>query len=350
MVKRRGSVMIKNQKGFTLLELVIGMVMLSMFLSILYVATSGLTDDISRQRNEVYPSELAHMLKDHYLLNTYEVDANTGANYISSGSNLPNRGLTSTEIGSLTNMVRTSAISYQNMNFRDGYSQPMLILISNQLEKNYEGVMIPYRVFAIASSNNVDVIGSHTFFDTTMDINTGVVNIAENESVVVINTFQEQLEKFLASKEKVNRLSKAYSHYYWSRHNLGIGDISVDYFASGGSSWDTQAGTKVSRSCVSGGPDVVNGFNTPGVPASNVNFANALGLSADFEISDWGQPMYIMNCGSIGNVLSGGTAITITPRNPESPDTARRIQPYNAVIGFTMPNGESYFQVISSRT
>ena len=56
--------MIKNQKGFTLLELVIGMVMLSMFLSVLYVATSGLTDDISRQRNEVYPSELAHMLKE----------------------------------------------------------------------------------------------------------------------------------------------------------------------------------------------------------------------------------------------------------------------------------------------
>lgn len=339
--------MIKNQKGFTLLELVIGMVMLSMFLSVLYVATSGLTDDISRQRNEVYPSELAHMIKDHYLLNTYEVDTNAGSNYVATDINIQNRSLSTNVADSLANMVDT--VPYSNMTFRDGYNQPMLILVSELLERNYEGVMIPYRVFSIVSTANEDVMGLNTF-DTTMDVTTGQVEADPEETVITINTFQEQLEKFEASKEKVERISRAYSHYYWSRHNLGMGDISVDYFASGGGSWDTQAGTKVARSCVSGGPENINGFNTPGVPASNVNFANALGLSADFEISDWGQPMYIMNCGSIGNVLSGGNTITITPRNPDSPDAARRIQPYNAVIGFTMPNGESYFQVISSRT
>ena len=336
-----------KQKGFTLLELVIGMMMLSTFLSVLYVATSGLTDDISRQRNEVYPSELAHMIKDHYLLNTYEVDLNPGSNYISEGVNIPNRSLSTNVVGSLTNMVNT--VPYSNMTFRDGYNQPMLILVSELLERNYEGVMIPYRVFSIVSTANEDVMGLNTF-DTIMNVSTGQVEADPEETVITINTFQEQLKKFEASKEKVERISRAYSHYYWSRHNLGIGDISKDYFASGGGYWDTQVGTKVTRSCVSGSPGNVNGFSTPGVPASNVNFANALGLSADFEITDWGQPIYIMNCGSIGNVLSGGSTITITPRNPDSPDVARRIQPFNAVIGFTMPNGESYFQVISSRT
>lgn len=345
--KRRGSIVIKNQKGFTLLELTIGMVMLSMFLSVLYVATSGLTDDISRQRNEVYPSELAHMIKDHYLLNTYEVDLNPGSDYVATDINIPNRSLSTNVIESLTNMVDT--VPYSNMTFRDGYNQPMLILVSELLEKNYEGVMIPYRVFSVVSTANEDVMGLETF-GTTMDVTTGQVDIDTDETVITINTFQEQLAKFEASKEKVERISRAYSHYYWSRHNLQMGDISRDYFASGGGSWDNQVGTKVARSCVSGEPDTINGFNTPGVPATNVNFANALGLSADFEISDWGQPIYIMNCGSIGNVLSGGSTLSITPRNPDSPDAGRRIQPFNAVIGFTMPNGESYFQVISSRT
>jgi len=339
--------MIKNQKGFTLLELTIGMVMLSMFLSVLYMATSGLADDISRQRNEVYPSELAHMIKDHYLLNTYEVDLNPGSDYVATDINIPNRSLSTNVVGSLTNMVDT--VPYSNMTFRDGYNQPMLILVSELLEKNYEGVMIPYRVFSIVSTANEDVMGLGTF-GTTMDVTTGQVDVDTDETVITINTFQEQLAKFEASKEKVERISRAYSHYYWSRHNLQMGDISRDYFASGGGSWDNQVGTKVARSCVSGGPDTINGFNTPGVPAANVNFANALGLSADFEISDWGQPIYIMNCGSIGNVLSGGSTLTITPRNPGSPNAGRRIQPFNAVIGFTMPNGESYFQVISSRT
>jgi Tfp pilus assembly protein PilE len=345
--RKRGDTMIKNQKGATLLELIIAMVMLSMFLSVLYVATSGLTDDISRQRNEVFPSELAHMIKEHYLLNTYEVDTNPNSTYVTTGTNIPSGSLSTNIVPSLTNMVDT--VTYSNMTFRDGYNQPMLILVSELLEKNYEGVMIPYRVFSVVSTANEDVMGAGTF-GTTMDVTTGQVDVDPEETAVTINTFQEQLSKFEASKEKVERISRAYSHYYWSRHNLGMGDISKDYFASGGASWDQQAGSKVSRSCVSGGPDNINGYNTPGVRASNVNFANALGLSADFEVNDWGRPMYIMNCGSIGNVLSGGSTLTITPRNPDSPNAGRRIQPFNAVIGFTMPNGESYFQVISSRT
>lgn len=341
--------MINNQKGFTLLELIIGMVFLSSFLSVLYVATSGVTDNISRQKNEVFPSELVNMIKDHYLFNTYEIDTSPQNTYVSGEANIPNGSLTTTNNikESLTNMIDT--VHYSNMTFRDGYNQPMMILVSELLEKNYEGVMIPYRVFSVVSTNNIDVMGPETF-NTTMDVTTGEVDIDPNETVVTIDTFKEQLERFKSSKEKVERMSRAYSHYYWSRYNLESGDIAKDYFASGGTYWDNLGGQKVSKSCESGTPDNVNGYNTPGVDVSNVNFVNALGLSNDFENNEWGEPIYLMNCGTINNVLSGGETLTIEPRNPDASSSNKRIQPFNAVIGFTMPNGESYFQVISSRT
>lgn len=338
-----------KQKGFTLVELVISMFMLSAFLSIIYTATSGISDNITRERNETFPKEMVNMFKEHYILNTYEVDSNSGSSYLAENISIENNSLSTNVSESLNEMIDT--VSYSNATFRDGYNQPMLIMVSELLTQEYEGVLIPYRVFSIVSTAGIDVMEKSTF-KSTMDVSTGIVNAHPEESVVTVNTFQEQLEKFKRTKDKVRKIAKSYSLYYWSRHNLGIGDISVDYFASSNSGrWDRDSLNKtVKKTCDSGSPDVVNSHNTPGVDVSYINFTNALGLSDDFAKTDWGEPIYITNCGVINNVLSGGEIKSIRPRNPEQTGVNRNIQPFNAVIGFTLPNGESYYESISSRT
>lgn len=333
-----------REGGFTLIELLVALVLMSGFLYYIYMANAGVSDNISRQRNEVFPEEMVNMIKDHYVLNNYEVDSITTSEYIVGSINIPNRSLSTNVADSLSDMIET--VPFTNLAFRDGYNQPMLILVSNRLEQDYEGTLIPYRVFAVVSTGGIDVIDPNNF-NTDMDVTTGRVTEDPEETVVIINTFQEQLSNFKESQDKVRRMSKAYAHYYWARHNIQIGDISRNYFAGGGAGWDNVAGNKVSRTCATGTIDNIGGNNTPGIRVNQSNFIGALGLSSEFERNAWGGHIYIMNCGTINNVRRGGSIETLAPRNPDN--ATRSTQPFNAIIGFTMSNGESYFEIVSSR-
>lgn len=333
-----------KEKGFTLIELVVVLALLSTFIGVLYVSVSGLTDDISRQRNEVYPKNLASSIRDYYLENSYDIDIMDGAILNDGGDvDITNMSLSLDVEDSLLSIY--DSLPYANLAVTDGYNQPMLILVSELLEHDYEGTLIPYRVFAVVSSFNQDIMGVGDF-QTTMDVTTGNVQAFEEESVVVMNTLAEQIERFRKSKERVVDVSRAYSQYYWSRHNLGVRDTSVDYFADGAGnpSWDNKPGFKVAKSCNVGSPSSINGYNTPGVSTFDTNLVTYLGLGSDAALTPWDTPLYMMNCGTINNVYIGGSTTTLSPRNPDNVSG----QPYNAIIGFTMSNGQSYIEVISS--
>lgn len=362
--------MIKKQKGFTLLEIVIAIVILASFLSIIYVAVSNLTNNLSRQRNEVYPEVVAQTLKTFYLENSYDIDVNKDAVLNNGkGVNIVNKTLTTDEATekSLQNIYKENP--NKKLTIRDGYNQPMLVLVSEMLENNYEGTMIPYRVIAVISSSNQDIYGVDDF-KTTMDVETGEVlapteeGEEKTENIVVINTLKYQIDKFEETRKKIENLSNAYSKYYWSRYNFKERVKTINYFASDPSDiyWDKRGETVndddhnallVKKSCKNGVvADKVNEKNPPGVPIDDVDLIYTLGLSNDYKYTAWGKDFYIMNCkdggSGIPNVYVGENDITVNIRTPDVVGGVRQGQPFTAVLGFTMSNGQSYIELVSS--
>lgn len=368
---------IRRQSGFTLLEVVIALAIVGTMVAILFTGVAGMTDRTQRQKNEVFVQDMAQALSSYYNSYSFEIDSSNngdGFNVYSQNVSISSGSITNNDEVNDSLVQISQRISSPNLRFQDGYNQPMLILISDMLEKEYQGVYIPYRVIAVVSNSNGDISNDGVpDFNTTMDLNTGDLDVDNNEMVSVVNTYTTQYNKFIESKNKVDAVANSYGQYYWSRYNSdGLGEREKDYFASsksGDEYWDKMKFCKkseegeyldqddrpcdkenppvsVEKSCNSNN-DTVNGFATPGTKISNTNLNKELDIGVNSLMDDWGNEFYIMNCGKIDNVYIGDSTVELEPRNPDSND--RNTQPYNAIIGFTMGNGQSYIKTIIAR-
>ena len=338
---------IRKESGFSLLETIVAVSILSITITIVFFGVSNFVDRSEVQENEKYIQSLANAFKSHYESYAFEVESNSGASYNlpSQGISINNGAISTSSLESLEAMSRS--VSIPNLRFTDGFNQPFKILISNRLEKEYQGVYIPYRVIAIVSNVDGDFVNGVPDFDTTMNVNTGEVNINDGELVSTFNTYKTQVNKFIETKKKIDKIANAYTQFYWSRYNQssGGGIRSRNYFASGGSNWDS--GTSIARTC--GSSRQIEGHNSPGTNISSTGLSNELNIGVSSYLDEWGQELYMLNCGSVDNIAIGNSTVRLRPRSPDSPDSNKRTHPYNAIIGVTLSNGQSYIKTLTAR-
>lgn len=333
----------KHQQGFSLLEMVMALAILSAVLSVVFIGTSNFVDRSEVQENEYNLNKLSTIFRDHYDLFAYDVETHSsGYNVDGKSIAIARESLTTDIKDSLSNM--SSSLSVANFDFTDGYNQPYLVLVSNRIEKEYQGIEIPYRVIAIVSNRDGDFANGEPEFDTTMNFFTGEVTADDDETVAVIDTYNSQVKKFIETKRKIEKIGEAYTQLYWSRFNQDTtgGDREKDYFANGpNSNWDSNS--QVDQACTSA--TSISGRSSPGLYISDTGLDEELLFSRSSYLDGWGNEMYVLNCGSVSNVEIGGDVLTLSPRNPDSGDS----QPYNAIIGATLSNGQSYIKTITAR-
>lgn len=334
---------IKYQRGMTLLEAVISLAMLSVVLSLVFIMSSNFIDRSEIQENEYNIKKLSSVFRDHYDLFAYDVETHdTGYEVTNQSIFIGNKEMTTEIVDSLSAMSKSLSVS--NFSFTDGYNQPYMILVSNRLEKAYQGINIPYRVIAIVSNEDGGFVDGLPDFGTTMDYDTGEISEDSGEMIAVVDTYNSQVKRFIETKRKVDKISDAYTQLYWSRFNQDTtgGEREKDYFANGSNSnWDSSS--LVDQSCSAA--KTVSGRSVPGEYISVSGLDDALLFSRSSYLDGWGNEMYVLNCGSVSNVEIGDDVLTLSPRNPDSGDS----QPYNAIIGATLSNGQSYIKTITAR-
>lgn len=348
---------LKRQSGFTLLELVIVMGLVTLFIGITMPLYSKMSDTMSSVDTETNIQVLGGAIEEWYSENAWEIDSNSDASIV-----LPTTNGTAYTMSNDTNSLenegwKTLALRYtssQNV-LTDGYNHAYKVFVSQRQEQSYEGNLIPYHIIAIVSGRgNSPVIEDGMDGDTavssiqsTFDVATGDINAHPEDEIYVVSGFDIQKQKYKNSKKKLNTVANAYEDYYWSRYVGQGSEPAINYFGRNGSNirWDTSANIDVITN--NNNTDVIgsSGRRELGNEIYNSGLPAELQLSSKAVTSDWDRPFRLLNDGTTGNIQTNGAVESISARTPDNGG----YPPYTAVLGFSMPNGESYTQTVTSR-
>lgn len=319
-----------NQRGFTLLEILVALVLIGGLYSIVAdsfgpaLAFRGEIETKERQK-DVHAAILAA-----YRINAVQVDADPAARLdFGTGTGVINpvnpdtssRRCNSTDATFLP--VARFSQSSAGVLYRDGYGNPMCILITPRHSLDISGSTVFYHSVAVVSPGRDGVIDSGTALDNT----TGDLSISGDDIGILLDGRQLAQESYETTKKSIKRAVEAYQAYFSVRYQSDPSrSISVDYFGCGDSvcppsvvnpRWD--AGNGMPSTC--GG--AIPMWRTTGISPHSV-----LGLSKDDVTDGYGNILTLDNCGS-------------SVRNPNNANAGMTAPPFTAVISTTLPGGGS---------
>lgn len=325
----------KNQRGFTLVEVMISMVLLAMFAMFMSVNIKDLVDTQQGHDNDIRIVDLSKKIEGHYRQNAWNVESESANKYYVGGTSfILNGEYTSSSNPAWVLLARQIGLSERD--YVDGYNRPYKILISPRLTYNYEGILIPYRTIAFVSNNGGDVTSGNQVILSTLDAN-GTINLANRESASVFNSLEISTANFIETREKVRSIASLYTQYYWGKVNNGKNDASVNYFAGGtgspmtGVNWDSASTIK--PTCASD-PTMVIDLDSAGVPITKTNLDKVLGLSKNMITTAWGTEIGTLNCNNATFKTGGVNVVYWT--------FSKNKLPFTALLGFALPNLDSY--------
>lgn len=325
----------KNQRGFTLVEVMISMVLLAMFAMFMSVNIKDLVDTQQGHDNDIRIVDLSKKIEGHYRQNAWNVESESANKYYVGGTSfILNGEYTSSSNPAWVLLARQIGLSERD--YVDGYNRPYKILISPRLTYNYEGILIPYRTIAFVSNNGGDVTSGNQVILSTLDAN-GTINLANRESASVFNSLEISTANFIETREKVRSIASLYTQYYWGKVNNGKNDASVNYFAGGtgspmaGVTWDSASTIK--PTCASD-PTMVIDLDSAGVPITKTNLDKVLGLSKNMITTAWGTEIGTLNCNNATFKTGGVNVVYWT--------FSKNKLPFTALLGFALPNLDSY--------
>lgn len=325
----------KNQRGFTLVELLLAIALLAMFSSFITINMKDLIDVQQGYDNNFRIVDLSKKIEGHYRQNAWDIESEPTKKYFVSGSSYISDG----DFTSRNNpawVLLASRLGLSERDYVDGYNRPYKILISPRLTYNYEGILVPYRTIAFVSNNGGDVVSGEQVIASTLDAN-GTINLADNESASVFNSLEISTKNFLETREKVRAIASIYTQYYWAKVNNGKNDASVNYFAGGtgspmtGVSWDSVSTIK--PTCPSDSSMVID-LKSAGVPITKTNLDTVLGLSKNMITTAWGTEIGTLNCNNATFKTGGVNVVYWT--------FSKNKLPFTALLGFALPNLDSY--------
>ena len=296
-----------GQKGFTLIEVLISLILITL-ISVAVMGSLGpwlsFKEKLDTQRKL---TDLQTAIKLAYAANAMAVDS-TGAQVIqfSDGSQmrsstvqngrcLPNAGTWQALKAFLPEGPTNSGL--------DGFQQPFCVFVSNQLSAQGPGATIYYHNIAIVSLGTTGVVNPGTSFD----VNTGAFTAGGQNTGVLVNGYDVQLDKMTQTQKKLDKLSSVYETYFTAEYlSTASRDVTVDYFANSGPSgtWDTNGsvpGTSgfepanaVLQSLGIGPQDALSPYESNNTILVNNTAGGAMGTSvrSSSATSGSGQPPY----------------------------------------------------------
>lgn len=339
-IKRKG-----EQSGFTLIEVIITLSLILVFSAIVIPLFTGVMNFVSRVDTQANIQVLGEAVEEWYEENAWNIDSQGGASVVlPNGQNMTNNSSTLSNDG-----WKQLALKYTSSQryLVDGENQGFRIFVSNRQEQMYEGVLIPYHVIAIVSGNGVqqaDNTGT-SVVQSTFNVGNGQLTPHPEDEVYVVSGFDIQKQKFKESQKRLETVAQAYEDYYWSRFVGQGSEPAINYFGARGGNprWDT--GATINVVCGGNNSTSVAGRRALGNSIQASNLPSVLQLPTTSVESSWGRDLRLLNCGSTSNARVGYSTITFRARDPNNGG----YPPYTAILGFTLPNGQTYSSTVTSK-
>lgn len=321
--------MMKNQRGFTLLEVIVAMVLVGALYAIAAESFGPALAFRAEIETKEKQKDLRQAIHSAYKMNAVNVDAVATATLTFGGSvgtisqALPDpttKRCTSTAT-TFTPVARFSTMSPGEA-FRDGYGQPLCVYITPRASLAISGSTVFYHSAAVVSAGRNGVID----VGTDLDAATGNLTLAGDDIGVLLdgrNFAQDRYDITLAS---VRRAADAYQSYFSVRYQSDPArSISVDYFSCGDDTTCPPATVNPLWDAGNGMPSTCAGA-IPMFALTGISPHAVLGLSQSDVTDGYGNIITLDNCGA-------------TVRSPGNATAALRAPPYTAVISTTLPGG-----------
>lgn len=316
----------RRQQGFTLIELLISLAILTAIsLSLLSFLAPWMAfkQKLDTDRKLM---EMKALFSTVYERNAWAVETTAAATFTYVGGALTNSTLTANRTCDSQAAALAPLASYFSDGLpqgeQDGYSNPFCFLVSPQLSVQKNGVNVYYHNIAIVSAGR----NSQLEPTTTMSAS-GALNLAGDDTGVLINGFTIQEKKFRETESRLARIASLYESYFTARFLLNPSrDALVDYFGNGGASFDSSGSVPT----------------TSGVFAPVGSILGTLGLGPEESVSAYESN----NAITVGNYNECTThaAGTTCVRSPATPSSGGA-PPYTAVLRAPLPGPGSNYLV-----
>lgn len=316
--------------GFTLIELLISLAILTAIsLSLLSFLAPWMAfkQKLDTDRKLM---EMKALFSTVYERNAWAVETTAGATFTYAGGSLTNSTLTAARSCNSQAAALVPLASYFSDGLpqgeQDGYGNPFCFLVSPQLSVQKNGVNVYYHNIAIVSS------GRNTQLEPTTTMSAaGALNLAGDDTGILINGFTVQEKKFAETERRLSRIASLYESYFTARFMLNPSrDALIDYFGNGGTSFDA-SGT----------------VPTTGGVFSPVNAVlGTLGLGPEESVSAYESN----NAITVGNFNECTThaAGTTCVRSPATPSSGGA-PPYTAILRAPLPGpGTNYLVKVAT--
>jgi prepilin-type N-terminal cleavage/methylation domain-containing protein len=316
----------RSQRGFTLIEVLIALVLVTL-ISVAIMGSLGpwlsFKEKLDTQ-HKLADAEAAIQLA--YTANAMTVDS-VGANYIQLSDGAQMLASTTQNGRCVANQNTWQALSNflpegpRNSSL-DGFQQPFCVFISNQLSAPGPGATVYYHNIAIVSLGTSGLLDPATSFDA----NTGALNVAGDNTGILVNGYAVQLDKLNQTQKQLDKIASTYETYFTSEYlSTASRDVTIDYFANSGSGalgWDANGSVMV----------------TSGWTAANT-VLQPIGVSQQDA-----QTPYESN----NVVLVGNTQESLDGATVRSPASNFNAPPYTALLAAPLPgpNGNYLIETV----
>lgn len=385
-----------RQGGFSLLEIMIGIVLLSLIMAFVYPALDGMYRFGEKINTHARMDKLANVISTAYAQHAMVIDSNATPKMTCLTSDCKSALVDTSAAGLSVSKfhVAPSATSIADANGKpmqqaledislaqgvtldkldtDGYNKHYWWFVSNRIAappSHAGGPTLYYHIIAIASSGGRNqLVGTPTF-----DYATGKLDIDPRNPHIVISGLKIERHLMQKTLDRMNRVSAAYAQVFSSAYLTSVDrNTAVDYFSAdacpqnctnqamfdatsvvpntaGNHNGWSYAGTPFPGDPASTDPPADTSamlkdcqpllFNA-GEPPFAKAFEQATGLDHGTMQSAWQLPLVVCNGPDADGRTDPGGAKALQLRNPASSNAALQTPPYTAAIEAWLPGQE----------
>jgi prepilin-type N-terminal cleavage/methylation domain-containing protein len=243
-----GASSLRKSRGFTLIEIMIALALVTGLTLMMFQAITPWMRLRQKIQTEHRLEQLRDAIEIAYRANSMGIESQAGPQLQITTGGVAQSVTPSTLLGTppqqscAANPTAAAALATfvaddPNRSLTDGIGQPVCVLVSPRLAQNRDGVMLYYHVAAIVALGNDGHLSAATRFDS----NTGILTVdpTSDDVGIVVSGFGIQLDLYLETRKRVDRLADLYTSYFTARY-LGnpARDYSVDYFLGGAAPYD----------------------------------------------------------------------------------------------------------------
>lgn len=328
---------INNQRGFTLVEMIVTMVLITALYAIMMEGFAPAIQFRAEIETEAKIKSMRESILAAYKDNISNVDAEVSDKLVFDigmeiEKALPQAdGRCQSDKDTFKPIARYLDQSSTRAHL-DGYSQPICVYITTRQSVVVDGVPLDYHSVAIVSPGRNNKIDAGTTLSAT-----GELTLDGDDLGVLLDGRTFVQGRYELTIDELRRVADAYQAYFQSRYQAdSTRSISINYFSCGNVNcsvasdpkWDINGTIPVLGNTV----DKTIGVPMDTVMAGGIPY-EMLGLSLTDVTDGFGNVLYIQNRGDLC-------------RNPNNTDSSLRTPPYTAVIYTTLPSGEKLSQTV----